>query len=218
MSNELLIEGTPLIGLYMVVTEEFAILGIQDDSVKALIEEELDVSVFSTTLLGSKLVGCLAVGNSKGIVVSDRITREEYESLKKIGDVLTVPSRMTCLGNVIAVNDRGGIAHPEIEDRTLEKIQKFLEIEIIKGTIGGMKTVGTSVVATNRGALLNPNAREWESKKVEEIMKVPWDTGTVNFGSELVKTGVVANTKGYIVGADTTGFEKGRIEEALGFI
>lgn len=218
MSSEIHIEGVPLIGLYMVVTEEFSLLGVNDDSVASIVENELHVDVTISTILGSKLVGCLAVGNSNGLVVSDRITPDEYRILEKITDVLTISSKMTCLGNAIAVNDRGGIAHPEIEEQSLDKIQEFLDIEIIKGTVGGMKTVGTSMVATNRGALLNPNVREWESEKIEKVMGVQCVTGTVNFGSELVKTGVVANTKGYIVGADTTGYEKGRIEEALGFI
>jgi translation initiation factor 6 len=33
----------------------------------------------------------------------------------------------------------------------------------------------------------------------------------------MVGTGVVANSKGYIAGEDTTGFELGVIEDALGF-
>ena len=68
---------------------------------------------------------------------------------------------------------------------------------------------------TNRGGLLNPNVSEWEVKRINKIMGVEAMTGTVNFGNDMVASSLVANTKGYVVGRDTTGFELGIIEEAL---
>jgi len=81
-----------------------------------------------------------------------------------------------------------------------------------------VKTVGMAATVTNNGGLLNPNANEWEIKKVKDMLKIDVMTGTVNFGSDMVGTGLVANSKGYIAGEDTTGFELGIIEEALGFL
>ena len=54
-----------------------------------------------------------------------------------------------------------------------------------------------------------------ELKIIEEVLKVEPVKGTVNFGSEMVGTGIVAISKGYLAGKDTTGFELGLIEEAL---
>jgi len=51
---------------------------------------------------------------------------------------------------------------------------------------------------------------------VEELFKLPVDIGTVNFGSPLVGSGILANSKGYVVGLDTTGPEISRIEERIG--
>jgi len=73
-------------------------------------------------------------------------------------------------------------------------------------------------VVTNRGGLINPNSKEWEVRKIHEVLGVEVEPGTVNFGSDMVGTGLIANTKGYIAGRDTTGFELGVIEEALGFV
>jgi len=44
------------------------------------------------------------------------------------------------------------------------------------------------------------------------------DVGTVNFGSPLVGSGILANSRGYVAGDETTGPELGRIEDALGFM
>jgi translation initiation factor 6 len=207
-----------MVGLFAIVTEHIAIVGSPDRGLPEIIRDVLDVDTVETTIMGSRLVGCLLVGNSRGVVTSNRILRDELEKIEEITDVLEVDTPMTCLGNVLAVNDFGGLAHPDLEESVIKDIEEFLDIEIVKGTVGGLKTVGMSVVATNSGALVNPGIREWEIDRVKKTFNVPMESGTVNFGTELVGTGVLANSKGYLVGADTTGFEKGRIEEALGFI
>ncbi len=215
MPKLLAIRGVPLIGLYIRATEDFAVLGVNDEKAKQFLREELDVDVVVTTIAGSELVGALACANSKGILVSDQIAEKEKEKLSKIFEVHVVRTPMTCLGNVVCVNDKGAIIHPEADEAIVSAVREFLDVEVAKSTIGGIKTVGMSAVVTNRGGLLNPNASEWEIKKVEEVMKVDVGTGTVNFGSDMVGTGLVANSKGYIAGKDTTGFELGIIEESL---
>ena len=215
MPKLLAIRGVPLIGLYIRATEDFAVLGVRDEKAESYLREELDVDVVITTIAGSELVGALACANSKGILVSDQITEKEKERLSKIFEVHIVKTPMTCLGNIVCVNDKGAVIHPEADEEIVNAVRDFLDVEVVKGTIGGIKTVGMAAVVTNRGGLLNPNASEWEVKKVEEVMGVEVGTGTVNFGSDMVGTGLVANSKGYIAGKDTMGFELGIIEESL---
>jgi translation initiation factor 6 len=75
----------------------------------------------------------------------------------------------------------------------------------------------TSVV-TNRGVLTHPRLAETELAELEDLFGLPVDVGTVNFGSPLVGSGILANSQGYVAGDDTTGPELGRIEDALGFM
>ncbi|NOY12111.1 MAG: translation initiation factor IF-6 [Archaeoglobi archaeon] len=212
------IHGNPLVGLYVRASEDLAVIGVRDEKVEGLIAEELEVEVTRTTICGSELVGVMMAMNSKGAVVSKNILRKELEALERKVDVLVLDTEITCMGNVIALNDRGAIVHPELDQRLMDRISDFLDVEVVQGTIGGIKTVGMSAVVTNRGALVNPNANDWEMKRIEEVLGVEPVKGTVNFGSEMVGTGVVANSKGYVAGRDTTGFELGVIEEALGFL
>jgi translation initiation factor 6 len=88
----------------------------------------------------------------------------------------------------------------------------------MKGTVGGLKTVGMAAIATNQGILVHPRTSEAELKVLEDLFGLPVDVGTVNFSSPLVGSGILANSKGYLAGADTTGPELGRIDEALGFL
>jgi translation initiation factor 6 len=50
------------------------------------------------------------------------------------------------------------------------------------------------------------------------LFKIPADVGTVNNGTQLVGACAVANSKGVMVGLNTTGPELARIEEAFGFL
>jgi len=72
--------------------------------------------------------------------------------------------------------------------------------------------------ATNQGILVHPRTTEAEIAALEKVVALPVGLGSVNMGSGLVGTGVLANSKGYIAGSFTSGFELGRIEEVFGFL
>jgi len=209
------INGNPLVGLYAKVSEEYAVVGLSNRNFIEAIEEKLGVEVIVTKIAGSELVGAMMALNSKGAVVSNYILSSELKKLEKWLEVLVIETPMTCFGNNLCINDRGGIANPEMENKILEEISDFLDIELVKGTVGGVKTVGMAAVITNRGGYANPNMNEWEAKRLQEVAGVEVLTGTVNFGMDMVGAGILANSKGYVAGRDTTGFELGLIEEAL---
>jgi len=209
------VNGNPLVGLYAKVSEEFAVVGVNDSKFISALEERLDVDVVVTKIAGSELVGAMIALNSKGAVVSSYTLSHELDELKRKLDVRVVDTPMTCFGNNLCINERGGIANPEMSDEMIEEISEFLDINLVRGTVGGIKTVGMAAVVTTRGGLANPNINEWELKRLEEVTGVEVLTGTVNFGTDMVGSSLLANSKGYVVGRDTTGFELGIVEEAL---
>ncbi|MCQ4153120.1 MAG: translation initiation factor IF-6 [Archaeoglobales archaeon] len=209
------VRGNPLIGLYAKVSENFAVIGVSDEKLESSLRETLGVDVVSTTVAGSELVGAMVVLNSRGLVVSNGITTKELERLRSKVDVKIVDTPMTCLGNNFCVNDRGGISHPDLDSDIIGEVSDFLGIEISRGTVGGIKTVGMAAVITNRGGIVHPNATEWELKKISKLMGVEALKGTANFGNDMVGSSILANSKGYLVGRDTTGLELGIIDEAL---
>ncbi len=209
------INGNPLVGLYAKVSEEFAVVGVRDAKLISALEEKLDVEVIVTKIAGSELVGAMLALNSRGAVVSSHVLSHELKELERKLDVKVIETLMTCFGNNLCINDQGGIANPEMSDELIEEISDFLDINLIRGTVGGIKTVGMAAVVTNTGGLANPNISEWEIKRLEEVAGVEVLTGTVNFGTDMVGSSLLANSKGYVVGRDTTGFELGIVEEAL---
>ena len=73
-------------------------------------------------------------------------------------------------------------------------------------------------IATNKGVLVHPKATQHEIGVIEDLFGLPVEIGTVNFGSPLVGSGLLANSNGYVAGLETTGPELGRIDDALGFL
>jgi translation initiation factor 6 len=212
--------GNPNLGVSIATTEEIAIIptNTQEGMVK-LIEESLEVDVIKTPICGSNLAGALACGNSSGVVVSKYAFDSEIERIREFGiEVERIPDRLTAVGNIILANDFGAIVNPLLSDNAVDLIAQVLNVEIERGSIAKFKITGSVAAATNKGVLVHPSATQEDLDLVEKVLKKPADWGTVNNGTSLVGACTVANSKGVMVGLNTTGPEMARIEEAFGFL
>lgn len=219
MKKRMSFNGSPNIGVFVANTEEIAVVPPEVSERDAeIIKQELKVEIIRTTIQESSVVGSLIAGNSHGLVVSQYALDSEISKLEEYTKVARLPDKMTAAGNLILANDYAAIVHPQLSKKAIEVINRTLKVKAVKGTIAGLKTVGTAGVATNKGLLVHPNITEEELKLLEKVFELPVDIGTVNLGSPLIGTALIANSKGYLAGSLTTGFELGRIEEALGFI
>ena len=182
--------------------------------------DELGVDCVQTTIGGSGTVGSLAAGNENGLVVSNQITDPEYDRLDDAvsGPVVELPGRINAAGNVIVANDYGAYVHPDLSREGVQAVKEALDVPVLRGTLGERNTVGTAAVANNTGILCHPKATESELETLEDHLNVYADLGTVNYGTPLLGSGLVANDETYIVGEDTTGPELGRIEDTLGYL
>ena len=184
--------------------------------VKKKIVSALDVNLIELSISDATIIGSLLTFNSKGAVVCDFIDEDALNIIKDQGfEVCIISDKINAVGNDILVNDNGALVHPDIKDNTIEKIKRYLKVPVHRGTIGSLKTVGMSAVVTNKGLLCHPKATDDEKRTLEDIFGVNVMIGTVNHGSPVIGSGLVANSKGAIIGNLTTGIEMGRIEEAL---
>jgi translation initiation factor 6 len=194
--------------------------------VAADLERALQVNVLRTLIAETSVVGCLAAGNSKGFVFSPYTLDSELQRLEELTRAeglslnlsrLPRSEPMSAAGNIMLTNDTVALVHPQLSEMAKEVVKETLGVEIHEGTIGSLKTVGMAAVATNRGVLAHKNATYEELEFLEEIFDLPVAIGSVNFGVPVIGAAVLANTKGYAAGYETTGAELGRIEDALGF-
>lgn len=210
----------PYLGAFAVATD--ALLMVPDNFGKIPeknFSKALGVSVVRVSICQSPLIGVFVAGNQHGVIVPDLFGVDEEEFQERIEiKTVRIPGKYTALGNQVLANDNGALINPDIPDEAVDIISKTLDVPARRGTIAGLKSVGSAGVTTNRGALLHSNIEESELEIAEEILGVPIDIGTASRGIKNVGICVVANSKGALVGTNTTGPELGRIESSLGFV
>ena len=178
----------------------------------------LEVKLIELSITDATIIGSLLAINSNGAVITNFADIDVIKIIKDQGlDVCIINDNLNAAGNDILVNDNGALVHPDLKDVTIKEIEKTFDVPVHRGTIGFLKTVGMAAVVTNKGLLCHPKVTDEEKRVLEDIFDVNVMIGTVNHGSPVIGSGLVANTKGAIIGNLTTGIELGRIEEALGF-
>lgn len=218
-NSRLKIADSSLLGVFARCTEEIALVPLEapPETLNRL-EKRLGISLVRTSIGGSSVVGSLVCGNSAGFVLTSHASNDDLQKLSVHGKTARLPGRINAAGNVILANDSAALVHPGLSSRALDTISRALGVDAVQGTIGGLKTVGMAAVATNKGILVHPRVSEAELAVLDGLFGLPVDVGTVNFGSPLVGSGLLANSQSYFAGEDTTGPELGRIEDALGFL
>ena len=213
------IAGSSLLGVFARCTEKVVIVPQEvGEADRLALEDGLKVEAVRALAGIGSVLGSLVAANSNGFLVTHHAGNEVLKVLREYGRVARLPARINAAGNVILVNDSAALVHPGLSSRACEAVEQTLGVKVEKGTIGGLKTVGMAGVATNKGLLLHPRVSEEEIAVLERLFELPVDVGTVNLGSPLVGSGVLANSRGYFAGEDTSGPELGRIEDALGFL
>jgi translation initiation factor 6 len=213
------IAGSSLLGVFAKCTEKVVLVPYEvGEADRQALEAGLKVPSVRVMAGVGSVLGSLVAANSNGFVVTHHAGNEELQVLREHGKVSRLPARINAAGNVILVNDSAALVHPGLSSRACETVEQTLGVKVEKGTIGGLKTVGMAGVATNKGLLVHPRISEEEIAVLEGLFKLPVDVGTVNLGSPLVGSGVLANSQGYFAGIETSGPELGRIEDALGFL
>lgn len=204
------------IGVYARVWEDIAFLpaNVEDSTVEEF-EDILDVTVNKLYIDNSSLVGAHTVMNSNGVIFPSSVSKEDFDFDLDGRNVLFLKNKINALGNDIIANNKAAMIHKSFDNPARKKIEETLGVEVIKGTIGKISTVGSAAVVTERGMLVTPEAQEDEIEFLSNLFKVPVKSGTANYGNMYIGSSVVANSKGVLVGKETTPIEIGRIDDIL---
>ena len=210
--------GNASIGVYSLVNDRIAILPPQvPEAKRQQLGDWLKVKVVATTVGESVITGALACSNSNGVLLPSFATEEEVNAIKAVVDinVTVMDTKRTAYGNMVLANDKGAIVDTRMEQTDMDTISDTLGVEVVRCDIAGLPYVGSLAAATNKGVLAHPLLKDEERKVLNEVLKVPVDVGTVNCGIPYVATGLIANSRGAVVGNLTTGPEMFIIGHAL---
>jgi translation initiation factor 6 len=221
--NKASMYGNPFIGIFSKTNDALSLIGknVSDKFIQNL--EVLKTDIIKISVLDGNIIGFYAILNNKGILVSHLASEDEIGLIKKAGNNLglgfgVIKSKQNAIGNNIAANDFGAIVNSDIEGPEIREIKDVLDVEVVKSTVAGYKTVGAVVVATNKGFIAHPKSSKEELDLMSSLFHVDGGIGTANTGVPFLGISIVANKNGFIVGDLTTGYESGRINDCLGFL
>lgn len=207
----------PNVGVFCRANDSVAFLrnGLTKKIVKR-VKNALHVTVIEMRISDANIIGSLVALNSHGAVVTDIITEVDLKLITDQGyDVCVIKDVYNAAGNDVLVNDTGALVHGDMHKDVIKAIEDTLQVPVKRGTIAGLSTVGMAAVVTNKGLLCHPKVTDAEKQVLMDVFEVPVMIGTINHGVPLIGSGLIANTKGAVVGSLTTGIEMGRVEEAL---
>jgi len=211
--------GSPNIGVYCHSSETTAIVppGLTKKKLDR-VRQYLGVRVCVTNIGGCALLGVLVTSNSNGIVLPHTIHDHELNAVQGGLEVraTVAQERWTALGNIVLANDNGAVIHPGASESLAKTVAETLGVDVVTATIGGLPYVGSLAVATNKGVLAHHAITDRERAIIEKALKVPVEAGTINGGVPYIRAGLLANTKGAVVGPLTSGPELMAITRTLG--
>ena len=200
----------PNIGIFTSVNDKFVFLPNGFAQTKAEnLAKYLQTEYIMTPVANTRLLGVLMVLNNHGILLPRTSSTEEIAYLQKSTglNVKILDTKHNALGNLICVNDKGGIVSPLIEKEFIKEIEDVLDIEVIQKRIAGFDQVGAVMEANNFGAVIHPETDEEDIKNFSNILGVNIEPATINGGIPFVSSGILANSNAVVVGNLTSGPE-----------
>ncbi len=208
--------NSPFLGVYLRTWEDYTLVPRNSDrDIKSMASHYLKTEPIEMTIGGSNLLGSMAVMNSNGMIFSNIVTEEELKNIPKDVNYAVLEDNLNAVGNNILANNKAALIHEEFSDASVRTIREVLGVEVVKGKFKEVRTVGSSGLITSSGLVIPPNMTDDEIDELGKIFGVKGRVGTANFGSLYIGASVVSNSKGALIGEDSTTVEISNIEEAL---
>ncbi len=208
--------NSPFLGIYIRTWEKYTFVPKSTDpELVNMIRETLGTEVVEISLGNSTVLGSLMIMNSQGTILSNLVDSKELKLIPSDLRYTVIDSNLNAFGNNILANDKAAIVHEDYDRKTIREIEDALSVEVVKLSFHDIKTIGSSGLITTKGLILPPFLEDDEVHEIESIFGTKAKVGTANFGSVYVGASVIANSKGALVGEDSTPIEVLNIEEAL---
>ena len=200
----------PNIGIYTKVNNQFVFVPNGFAKTKAEnLANYLQTDYLTISIANTRLLGILTVLNNHGMLLPNTCSQGEIDHLKKHTDlnIKLLDVKYNALGNMICVNDKGGIVSPTIDKKYVKEIEDTLDIEVLQKKIAGFYQVGAVMSATTNGGIIHPLTDEDDVNTFSNILGVKIEPATINGGIPFVSSGILANDNAIVVGTLTNGPE-----------
>mmetsp|Transcript_52752 Transcript_52752/g.119971 ORF Transcript_52752/g.119971 Transcript_52752/m.119971 type:complete len:233 (-) Transcript_52752:152-850(-) len=217
MAHRLTFENSAELGVFARLTNSYCLLA--QPPVEATTESQRfyaefarvfgdDLPVVQVSIGGNRIVGRVCVGNRYGLLVPSITTDAEIAAISQGVPpnvrVHRVEERLSALGNCIVCNDSMALVHTDLDTETVKIVEDVLRVQVHRNAVGDQVLVGSYCTITNKGGIVPKGVDPEQIQELATILGVPFVAGTVNNGSPMVGTGIVANDSAVFCGKDTT--------------
>ena len=217
------LEQNTQIGLFFVASNDFVLSGKTDlkPEQKKAIEKILQVPLFEITTHNNDLVGVfLQIDRySNTIYAPKTLKKNEIKQLEDISKQFNytleiISSTQNTLGNLLSFTKKEVFISKELKEYAKEIEQKSDKHAIIIKN-SEFHQAGALIYSTHNKTLASS---EFSDSELESIEKYIDNISTVNNGSAYISSGIIANSFGILIGAQTTTVEIQTILETLDFL
>jgi translation initiation factor 6 len=212
--------GNPNIGLFAFATDKICL--VPKDASPTFVKncsDVFNVKVEKVSIAGTSLIGIFCNGFENNILVPKITFDYEVTHLKKLGlNVIILDSDFTAFGNNMIMNDKIAVIGKDYDIKMANQLKKHLNIKVLRQSILEYNNIGSFIALNNKGGLVHPDISDKEKKWLEKTFSLPFQHATVNLGSPYIKSGILINNNGAIIGNMTRGMELSFIQEGLGFV
>ena len=201
--------GSPHLGIFCAVNDDIALVPYAaTQKFTRLLKEKLGVEPVRTNIVDTQLIGIFVCLSNSQAVVPDILEKKELKIIKDhVSEVIVLKEKYTALGNLISLNDRGAVCSRYVKNAE--------DIMGRKMRVANTDLVGSAIYANNNGFIAHRDASPKELKEIESVLGVRGDVATLNFGDPFVKSGIIGNSRGVIVGKFSSGPEVQRADEVF---
>ncbi len=214
------VNGSPNIGLFGYATDSLLLFGehLPDKHMESVVESLGNPELHFVRIAGTNMPGLFMVGNSETVLIPGITFKDEKNTLDEIGIKYKVfDTEQTCLGNNIVCNDNGAIISTDFTNEESEKISELLGVPVEQMDIAGLKTPGAFIVLNGKWGIIHRDATDEEIDRIEKLLKVELSPATTNMGTPYLRSAIVNNSHGFVIGEQTSGPEVVHIDECLGY-
>lgn len=214
------------IGLYAFVNDKVLLVGHEvPEQYDKDLKEIFQVPLKRITMAGTSLIGVFAAGTNEKLLVPAIILKEELDILKEIMKevdmtIEVVETKQTCLGNNIAIGKDKILVNSEFTEPQARRLGESLGMEAVRTRTDDTKTIGSLIVVNKdkgRG-LIGNDISDDEFEEIAGEIGYELTPSSINMGSPYLKSGILCNKNGFVIGRLSGGPEITNAEEGLGYL
>lgn len=217
------LEQNAQIGMYFLASNDFVLTGKKNlkEEQKKAIEDVLKVPLIEISAYNSEIVGVfLQIDRYENKIYAPNDLRNvEISKLKEICEEYSyslelIESVENTLGNLISFTNKAVFVSQDIK-KTKKQLEKISEKKVIILNDEDFHQAGALVYSVKGQTIASSEFKDSELEKIEDYVD---NISTINNGTAYVSSGIVANDKGILIGAQSSTVEIQTILETLEFI